>query len=146
MKRLLTVAVPALVIAVAGCGGDTCTSAPAPLDPSDPGGHSCTLAVGQSITFTVPLCGKCTDSSTSCQAEFANNQIEVAPVVQQCQAQQGCPISGTCGTTTASCQLTIPAGVTTGTVISVQSVDQNGSPAVLTNTVQLGSGSGQCDL
>ncbi len=146
MKRLLVTALSVLVLAVAGCGGDTCSSVAAPLQDQS-GGKTCTLTPGQTATFNVQLCGRCTDTSASCQAEFTNGQIEVAPVVQQCQAEAGCGVTAGCAVspTVATCQLTIPANVTTGTQISVQANDQAGNPIVVTDTVQVGGGT-NCTL
>lgn len=144
MRRSLATVAAVLALVVAGCGGDTCTSAPAPLQDTT-NGKTCSVTPGQVATFTVQICGKCTDSATSCQAEFANGQIEIAPVVQQCQTQQGCPITGTCGSSAATCQLTIPSNVTTGTPLSVQASDQNGASVIVTGTVQANGGNG-CTL
>ena len=140
MKRFLTFAVPAALLTVFGCGGDTCTSAAAPLS-GNVGSKSCSLAPGQVATFSVELCGKCTDTAQSCQAEFVNNQIEVAPVVQQCQAQATCGVSGSCAITppVATCTLTIPANIPDGTNISVQ------GETTVNDTFHVGSGT-SCTL
>ena len=55
MKRYLTL-LPAAVLVLAGCGGDTCTSAAAPL--KNTSGENCTLAPGSNATIQVELCGK----------------------------------------------------------------------------------------
>jgi hypothetical protein len=110
MKRLLAFALlPAALAAVAGCGGTACTSSPAPLSQSN--NTNCTLAAGSTATVSVGLCGKCTDSAPSCQAEFVNGQLEVAPTVQQCQESAGCGVVAGCATTQprATCTVTIPA-------------------------------------
>jgi hypothetical protein len=146
MKRLLAVALPAAALALAGCGGDTCSSAAAPLQDLV-GGKTCNVTPGQVATFTIQLCGKCTDSAAACQAEFVNGQIEIAPVVQQCQAQKGCSITPECAVQppTATCSLTIPSSVTAGTTISVQASDQNGTTVVVPDVVATNGGSG-CTL
>ncbi len=118
MKLLLALASSAAVLVLSGCGGDTCTSAPATLAVRN---SACTLAPGSTATISVGLCGKCSDSSPSCQAEFLNAQggttnpdhLEVAPTVQQCQANAGCAISGcNISVPTATCQVAVPAGLT----------------------------------
>lgn len=146
MKRVLALVLPATLLALAGCGGDTCSSAPAPLQNTQ-NGKQCDVTPGQLATFTVQLCGKCTDSAAACQAEFVNGQIEIAPVVQQCQAQRDCAITPGCAVQapTATCSLTIPSSVTTGTPIAVVASDQNGSPVVVTGTVTT-NGGGSCTL
>ena len=146
MKRVLAFALPAAILALTGCGGDTCTSAAAPLQDTA-GGQSCNLTPGQVATFNIRLCGRCTDTAASCQAEFVNGQIEIAPVVQQCQAESTCGVTGSCAVTppVASCQLTIPASVSDGTPISVQANDQNGNFVSVTDTVVTNGGSG-CTL
>lgn len=113
MKRLLAYALlPTALAALAGCGGTACTSSPAPLSVSP--NPSCTLAAGSTATVSVGLCGKCTDTAPSCQAEFVNNQLEVAPTVQQCQESAGCGVTSACATTQprATCSVTIPASAT----------------------------------
>jgi hypothetical protein len=146
MKHRLACLTSAVLVVLAGCGGDTCTSAAAPLQ-DETGNKTCTLAPGQLATFSIQLCGRCTDSAASCQAEFVNGQIEIAPVVQQCQAESSCGVTPSCAVTpsTATCQLTIPASVTSGTPISVQANSQQGSPIVVTDTLQVGSGT-SCTL
>jgi curli biogenesis system outer membrane secretion channel CsgG len=115
MKRLLVVALPAALALLTGCGGTACTSTPAPLAQSS--NTSCTLAAGSTATIDVTLCGKCTDSGWSCQAEFVNNQLEVAPTAQQCQESAGCGVAASCAVTQphATCTVTIPA-TASGTV------------------------------
>ena len=110
MKRLLAYALfPTALAALAGCGGTACTSSPAPLSVS--ANPSCTLAAGSTATVSVPLCGKCTDTSPSCQAEFVNGGLEVAPTVQQCQETAGCGPTSAClsAQPRATCTVTIPA-------------------------------------
>ena len=146
MKRVLAFALPAAILALTGCGGDTCTSAAAPLLDTQ-GGQQCNLTPGQEATFNIRLCGRCTDTAASCQAEFVNGQIEIAPVVQQCQAESTCGVTGSCALTppVASCVLTIPGSVTSGTTISVQANDQNGNFVSVTDTVVTNGGNG-CTL
>jgi hypothetical protein len=102
MKRLLAV-VPAAVLVLAGCG-DTCTSNAAKAITTNP---SCSLAPGTTATISVAICGGCNDSSASCQAEFVAGALEVAPVVQQCQDDAGCAITG-CKNLSATCDVLIP--------------------------------------
>jgi hypothetical protein len=110
MKRLLAYALlPTALAALAGCGGTACTSSPAPLSQS--GNSNCTLAAGSTATVSVGLCGKCSDTSPSCQAEFVNGQLEVAPTVEQCQESAGCGVTSGCAVSQprATCTVTIPA-------------------------------------
>jgi len=120
MKRLLAYALlPAALAALAGCGGTACTSSPAPLAQSS--NTSCSLAAGSTATVSVGLCGKCTDTSPSCQAEFrtdaSGTRLEVSPTVQQCQESAGCGVTSACATSQprATCNVTIPASAS-GTV------------------------------
>lgn len=110
MKRLLSLVLPAAVLALAGCGGDTCTSADAPLQNSG-GGQQCTVNAGSTVTVQVATCGKCTDSNPSCQAEITNGQLEVAPVVQQCAANAACGTSASCAISPpiATCSVVAPS-------------------------------------
>jgi hypothetical protein len=89
-NRLLAL-VPAAVLLLAGCGGDTCSSSAAEAEalPSN-----CTLAANTTATIQVRLCAKCSDSSPACTAEFVNDQIELDPTFQQCQANAGCAETG----------------------------------------------------
>ena len=140
MKRLLAYALlPAALAAVAGCGGTACTSNAA--TPQNKGGlPTCTLAAGTTATIDIALCGKCTDSAPSCQAEFVNGQLQVGPTVQQCQEQAGCPIAAGCAFTPphATCTVAVPVGATSGQM--VVSADQ-------TYTTQLVIGSStNCQL
>ncbi len=116
MKRLLAL-VPAAVLVLAGCG-DTCSSNPATVALQS---TTCTLAPGSTATVTVNLCAKCTDSSPSCQVGFDDHAepghviLDVAPFVQQCQENAGCPPNG-CNIQAprATCQATIPASAAAG--------------------------------
>jgi hypothetical protein len=117
MKRFLSLAaVAAVALAQAGCGGTACTSNPAPLPQSS--NTSCTLAAGSTATIDVALCGKCTDTSPGCQAEFltdaSGTRLEVSPTVQQCQENAGCNIASGCALAPphATCTVTIPASAT----------------------------------
>jgi hypothetical protein len=108
MKRLALAVALAPTLLLAACGGTACSSAPAATQTTSP---NCTVAAGQQVTVTVALCGKCTDSSPSCQAEWLGDHLEVAPTVEQCQEQSGCNPSGSCDINTrATCTVTIPAG------------------------------------
>ena len=122
MKRVMIVVLPAALLALVGCGGDTCTSSPAALAVNS--NESCTLSPGSTATVSVQLCSKCSDSTPSCQAEFlpAGNpdHLEIAPVVQQCQANAGCAVNG-CNVSlpTATCSVAVPAGLSGSMPIQV---------------------------
>jgi hypothetical protein len=140
MKRFLATILPALVgLAGCGAGSDTCTSSPAQVATAS--GASCSLAPGASATINVTLCAKCSDSNPSCQAEIRNGTLELAPAVQQCQANAGCAVSG-CNLNTghAACQVTLPN--TPGTLLPVQIVGDNQVPA----TIDLSGSSTSCTL
>ena len=143
MKRLLALA-PAALLVLAGCGTDTCSSSAAHVAAADSGARpTCTLAPGSTATINVTLCTKCTDSSPGCQAEFRTdtNTLEVAPFVQQCQANLGCNINGcNAAAQQASCQVTIPAGAS-GTA----SIALAGDTQPILGTLTLGSGT-SCSL
>ncbi|HVI74424.1 MAG TPA: hypothetical protein VM683_05505 [Anaeromyxobacteraceae bacterium] len=119
MNRLVLAVALAPTLLLAACGGTACTSTPA--TPQNTNNPSCSVAAGQTVTVDVALCGKCTDTSPSCQAEFRNGTLEVAPTVEQCQEQAGCNISGGCDITPphATCSVTIPAGTISGTPIVI---------------------------
>jgi hypothetical protein len=126
MKKLVgTIAVA--LFALAGCGGDTCSSQDAKVTPQ---GGSCTLAANAPATINVRICPQCTDTSPSCQSEVVSQGgvtvIEIAPVVQQCQASQGCDITQQCQISPLACPLSaaLPPGTYTATYL-----DANGSPA-----------------
>jgi hypothetical protein len=118
MKRLALAICLAPTLLLAACGGTACSSAPATPQSTSP---NCTAAAGQPVTVNVLLCGKCTDSSPSCQAEFLSDsqgqRVEVQPTVEQCQEQASCGPGSSCdiSSPTASCTVTIPSG-TTGSV------------------------------
>jgi hypothetical protein len=85
-----------------------CTSAVATLATS---GGTCTVAAGATVTIQVPICSKCTDSNPSCQSEFVHDHVELAPVVQQCQADAGCSVNGcNINVPTVPCTVALPAG------------------------------------
>ena len=119
MKRLILALALAPAALLAACGGTACSSSPA--TPQNTGGTSCTVAAGQTITVNVSLCGKCTDSSPSCQAEFVGSELQVAPAVQQCQEQAGCNIAAGCDfpPPVASCTVAVPTGTPSGTPIVI---------------------------
>lgn len=137
MKRVLAFALPAAILALTGCGGDTCTSNPAALAVQ---ANECTLAPGSTATINVRLCGKCSDSAPSCQAEFlpeANpDHLEVQPVVQQCQASASCAETGcNISVPTASCPVTVPPGLTGSMPIQIV------GDSIVGATLNFGSGS-----
>jgi hypothetical protein len=140
MKRILAL-VPAAVLVLAGCSGDTCSSnAPALQNAS--GGKTCTVSAGQQVTFTVAICAKCSDSSPSCQAEFLTDHFEVSPAVQQCQANSGCAVNGcNINVQSASCTVTVPT--TLSGTYPVNVVGENA--AIATSSVTIGSGT-SCSL
>jgi hypothetical protein len=132
MKRILALAPTALLLAACG---DTCSSAAAPVQ-SVP--SSCSVAAGASSTIQVQLCPHCTDSAPSCQAEFRNGQIEVAPTFQQCKEQSGCPVDPSCGiqNNTASCSVSVPSSASGAIpIIDASTGSQIGTASV---------GSGSC--
>ncbi len=141
MKGPFAVALVAAV-AVAGCGTDTCSSSPA--TPQDTGGGAlCSVAPASTVTIYVKLCSKCYDSFPSCQAEFLTDHVEVAPVVQQCQANAGCAIPG-CNVEvpTAACTLALPASATASSY-PLYVIGDTGS---VTNTLDLGGAGTSCTL
>ena len=108
--KLLSLALLTLAAAgLAGCGAAGCNSFAADIAAS---GQSCAVRPG-TVTVSVPVNCRCTDTSASCQAEFLGGQLEVAATVQQCDDQQGCDTQG-CDITgrTATCDVVIPAGFT----------------------------------
>src|SRR5689334_8086213 len=132
MKRFLALTLAPALVALAGCGTDTCSSSPA--TPKNSSVAACNLGPGQA-TVNVELCSKCSESTPSCQAEpvncggpdFSNCHFEVSPTVQICQANAGCAISG-CNVSvpTASCTLTVPANVPPG-AYDLQLIGDNGT-------------------
>ncbi len=141
MKRLV-LALSVAVATLAGCGGDTCTSSPAALASNS--SESCTLSPGSTATVSVSLCSKCSDSSPSCQAEFlptnAPDHLEVAPVVQQCQANAGCAVSG-CNISVpkATCTVPVPSGLSGSMPIQII------GETTVQGTLSFGSGT-TCEL
>jgi hypothetical protein len=115
MKRILAV-VPAALLVLAGCGGiagDTCSSAAAQVTPTN---ASCRLAPNTPVTINVQLCPKCTDTSPACAGEvLAGREIQLDPVVQQCQASQGCDITPACRISPVPCTLDATLAVGTYT-------------------------------
>ncbi len=133
MKRLLAYALlPAALATLAGCGATACTSNPATPANNNPQ-QSCTFAANTTATITIQLCGKCTDISPSCQPETVNSQgaIDLGPTVQQCEEQAGCNIQASCGISSVTCTVTIPAGAGPGDIFV------NGTKA---GTFTIGSG------
>jgi hypothetical protein len=129
MKRLLAF-VPGVVLVLAGCG-DTCSSNAAKATTTNP---TCSLAPGATATISVAVCGGCNDSSASCQAEFVGGALEVAPVVQQCQGDAGCAISG-CTDLTATCSVAVPASLSGSVDLRVV------GESTVTGTLSAGTGS-----
>jgi len=136
MNRFLAL-VPVAVLLLAGCGGDTCSSsaAEAELLPS-----SCTLAPNTTATIQVQLCAKCSDSSPACTGEFVNDQIELDPTFQQCQANAGCAETGCAiSNSLVTCSVTTPASEGPVTVVA--------GSTLLTGTVNIAeSGGTSCTL
>ncbi|HET9596021.1 MAG TPA: hypothetical protein VFP65_10590 [Anaeromyxobacteraceae bacterium] len=137
-KALGTIAVA--LLALAGCGGDTCSSQDARVTPQNQG---CTLAANAPVTINVRLCPQCTDSSPSCQAELRpGNIIEVSPVVQQCQANQGCDITQQCQISPVACPVnaSLQAGTYTASYL-------NASGSIASSQVDVApGGSASCTL
>lgn len=142
MRKLLGFAIAAVAV-LAGCGTDTCSSGAAtPQDTT--GGTNCAVAPVGAATINVRLCSKCNDSSPSCQAEFVNGRFEVAPVVQQCQADSGCAIAGcNYAVPTATCTVTLPASATSGSSYDLVVVGE-GPPVY--NTLSVGGSGTSCTL
>jgi len=140
MKRILTLLMATLgcSLALAGCGGTACSSGAAQLS-NGTASPSCSLQPGATATITVQLCQRCTDSSPSCQAEFVNGQLEIAPSIQQCAEQAGCAISGCNLNPSVDCVVAVPATLSSEPLVIVAS-DSQGSPVTLTGTVSSGSG------
>ena len=137
MNRLVLAVALAPTLLLAACGGTACTSSSAATQTTTP---NCTVAAGQQITVNVALCGKCTDSAPSCQAEWLGDRLEVAPTVQQCQEQAGCNPSGGCDINArATCTVTIPAGTTGAPPIVLAGEN------TYTGTLTIGSGT-TCNL
>jgi hypothetical protein len=122
MKRLLALA-PAALVVLAGCGADTCSSKPAQVAQIAP----CSVAPGATVAVPVQLCGHCTDSSPTCQAEFLNNQFEFAPVFQECQEQRGCPVDPACANAPVTCTVTAPTTPGSYPVIDASTTQQVGT-------------------
>ncbi len=108
MKRILGPAA-LLALVLAGCGGiagDTCTPESARVTPT---GAGCTLAANTPVTINVRLCPQCTDTSPSCAGEvLPGGEIQLDPLVQKCQANQGCDITQACQIAPVGCALDKP--------------------------------------
>ncbi len=138
MKRLLALAPAALLLAACG---DTCTSKPAAVDTLQ--GQCSTVAAGSAVTINLQLCPTCSDTSPSCTGEVRpGNLIELDSVVQQCQAQSGCSVTG-CNISPVGCPLSQP--LQDGQTYTVQYSTGNGGLASTTLTAQSG-GSTSCTL
>jgi hypothetical protein len=106
-------------------------------------GQCSTVAAGTPVTIGLQLCPTCADSSPSCTGEVRpGNVIELDSVVQQCQAQAGCNISG-CNISPVGCQLDQP--LQSGQSYTVRYLDASGNLASATVTAQSG-GSTSCTL
>jgi len=137
--------VPTLLAAVllASCG-DTCSSAPAPVNSQavTNGCNASGLAAGAAVTINVPLCPQCTDTSPSCSGEvLANNIIELSSVVQQCSGNSGCSTTA-CSVTPVACSLNQALAAGTYTVTYLLANEQTTSESV---TVTSG-GPASCSL
>ena len=116
MKTRIVTAAAALAAALlAGCGSDgsACSSRDADLAASAVTPSNCTAAAGSTVSIPVNLCPKCSDTRASCQAEFLNGVIEVAPVFFECEENRGCQLNPSCennpATRRVNCQVSIPA-------------------------------------
>ncbi len=90
MNRALVLS--AALVVLAGCGTDTCQSDVGKLQSNL--ATTCSLAPVSNATVQVGLCGRCQDSSPSCDAEFRDGILDVGTTVQQCQADSGCATQG----------------------------------------------------
>jgi hypothetical protein len=128
-----------LALTLAACGGDTCSTAAAQVNPV---GAGCTLAPNTTVTINVRLCPKCTDTSPTCQGEVVGTDIQIAPVVNQCAANQGCDITQACQIAPVPCPVNaaLAAGSYTATYETA-----GGGLASTPVTVQAG-GSTSCTL
>jgi hypothetical protein len=125
MKRLLALA-PAALVVLAGCGADTCTSKAAQVQQIAP----CSVAPGSTVAVPVQLCGQCTDSAPSCQAEFLNGEFQFAPAFQECQEQRGCAIQPGCANSPVTCTITAPTAPGSYPVIDASTTQQVGTITV----------------
>ncbi len=139
MKKLLCLAIPVLAV-LAGCGTDTCTSSDAKI--RDGIATSCALAPASGATVQVGICGRCNDSSPSCDAEFRNGTLDIGTAVQQCQASSDCSTSGC----SAAVQTVTCAVKWTDTPAPGQyPIVIVGEQGLVNGTVSIGSGS-SCQL
>lgn len=140
MKKLLAVAVPALLLAACGTDSKSCSTKTADLAAGNAVG-SCTVAPGSAVNIPVRLCAKCTDTSPACNAEFRNGAIEIDPIFRECQEDAGCAVSGSCendpSRNTTNCSVSIPSGTPTGPVQVILA-----STARQVGTVNVGANAG----
>jgi hypothetical protein len=125
MKPLFALA-SAAALALAGCGADTCTSKPAQVAQI----ASCSVAPGATVSVPVQLCGQCTDSSPTCQAEFLSGEFQFAPAFQECQEQRGCPVQPGCANLSVTCTITAPSTPGSYSVIDASTTQQVGTITV----------------
>jgi hypothetical protein len=141
MKPSVLTGALAVVVALAGCGGEACNSAPAPI--AQVGPNACRLAANAPVTVNVRLCPQCTDSSPSCNVDVQpGNELQIDSVVQQCQSAQGCDITRGCAVNPVPCPVTQPLAAGRYTVLYVT---QNGGGASTTIEVEDG-GAASCTL
>jgi hypothetical protein len=111
MKKLL-VAVPAVLLVLAGCGSDltdlrggSCSTTTAHVQPA---AGCTTLAAGTTVTVQArPTCQTCRETTPSCSVELVGNDIELDTVYRQCQENASCGDTG-CGFQPISCVFTTP--------------------------------------
>jgi hypothetical protein len=137
MNRILAV-VPCALLLLAGCG-DACTSTPVAV--SDVTNGCSSLAAGQP-TIAVQLCPSCTDTTPSCNGDVQGNQIHLDSVAQQCQANQGCNITG-CSVSPVQCPLN--ASLAPGQYQVLYTTAGGGTQATSVTVVASG-GSSSCTL
>jgi hypothetical protein len=116
VRIVLAVAAAALL---AACGADesSCTSRDAELAENAITPDRCSAQAGSTVTIPVNLCPRCSDTRASCQAEFRNGQIEIAPIFFECEEDRGCPIIAACENSEArraNCTVAIPLGTPPG--------------------------------
>lgn len=107
MKRIISITIPAALLALAGCGGDTCSSGTVPV--SDVTGGCATIAANQPVTISLHTCPSCSDQGLACSPDLhavQSGTILLDSVAQQCQVNCG---TG-CSINPVQCQINLPPG------------------------------------
>ena len=147
MNTRLVLAATAAAALLAACGSEdsACISRDAELAAGAVVPTSCTASPGSSVTIPVNLCPKCSDTRASCQAEFRNGQIEIAPIFFECEESRGCAINPACENNAArraNCTVVIPAGTQPGSydIVNAGTVEVVGGLAVTSGPSSCGFG------